>query len=477
MCASPSICQRLVTLVVLLLGGVVIAEDAARRKPGLYDGAVGGHLAEVVDQSLLLRNPVNMKDVPLRQAMARIEQMTHWQVWIDKQAISDAGVILEEDTTITLWPAGETVLQLTNHLEDLTQTEFAWEVHGGIATLSTAEKVNERYQSKQYAVGDLLAQGLEADRLMELLQQETSGPWEAEEPGTGTIHAFGNLLFVRQTSRVQHEIAEMLAILRRQDPIVIRDSSDEDVRVRRTLEEKLVSVDWPGVPLGEFAQGLTELTGIQFRLDDQALKDSGIDQDTRLDARAVNVPLSLALQKNLENVNDVELTVRVSDEACHITTAEKAREQYETIFYRLESWGITGGDLDEIAALLELETSGPWDRDEPGTGTISVVEPLNMLVIRQTYRVQQEILEMLLEMRSKLAKPKPGASQAARPATPIGEPRQTVHIVQPNPDPTETLAPSSGPPFAAVTWETIGDYAPLLLALLLGCATGYLCRH
>ena len=51
--------------------------------------------------------------------------------------------------------------------------------------------------------------------------------------------------------------------------------------------------------------------------------------------------------------------------------------------------------MPEIVTLLESETSGPWDSEEPGTGTIDTFPPRSLLLIRQTSRVQREILELL----------------------------------------------------------------------------------
>ena len=476
MLAGPSKCSAWVMLGALLLAGSLPAEETPPQQLGLYEGVVGGKLEELVEKSLLIQNPETMPNVTLQQVIARVEQLTKLQVWVDRQALTDAGLSLDNDSIISEWLAGETVVQLANRLSH-NDAELIWEVHDGLAILTTTEKVSLTYETPLYPVGDLLAQGLDFHQLSEIILESTRGPWEVDEPGTGTLHQFGNLLFIRQTRRVHHEIVELLAILRRQDPIVIRDSSDEDVRVRRLLEENLVSFDWPGVPLGEFAKRLTELTGLNIRLNEKNLKDAGIDQNTRLDARAVNVPLIIALQKNLENVDNTELAVRVYDDVCHITTAEAASLRYDTMFYRLGSWGITGGDVDELSALLELETSGPWERTEPGTGTIRVVEPLNMLVIRQTYGVQREILKMLRDMRSKLARTKPVANSVARLSTPLDEPHLPVHTDHPLPETASSPAKVTRDQLTSVTWDSIGVYAPLLMALLLGCVAGYLGRH
>ena len=76
MCAFPSISQMGVMLVALLIGGATFAEEAAPRKPGLYDGAVGVQRDEIAEKSLTRVNPETMENAPWPLVMARNEKMT-----------------------------------------------------------------------------------------------------------------------------------------------------------------------------------------------------------------------------------------------------------------------------------------------------------------------------------------------------------------------------------------------------------------
>ncbi len=485
MCASPSISLLGMILAAFLLGGVVDAEDAVSPRPGLYDGAVGVKREEIAEQSVTRMNPETLENAPWPLVQARIEQMTGMQVWVDESALTDAGIEVNEDTVVPQWLAGETVSYLATLLtRQMRDIQFAWFVQDGVLTLTTEEKANETYVTRQYPIGDLLSDDCGPEAIMVLLEQTTHGPWDADEPGTGTISEVGDLFFIRQTHRMHQDIAEILAGLRRRDPVIMTNCSAEDLRLRRLLEEKQISFEFPDTMLRDVAKWLEAETGAKFRLDEQALTEAGLDEEARVSTVLENLPLHVALHQLLSNVNGTPLTVHVSNEECLITTAEKANEMYETVLYRVGPLGMTGEKLNEFVSMLEQETSGPWDADEPGTGTIAGIEPRSILAVRQTQRVHREILEILHGLRPTPSVPsQPTARPVARftstvalPAAP-SEPARQVHAARPAPSVAGSLAPSLRLPFAAVTWETISDYAPLLMALLLGCATGYICRH
>lgn len=480
MCASPSIGRLAVMLAVLVFRGVVCAEDAAPRRPNLYDGAVGVQLDEITEKSITRVNTETMENAPWSLVRARVEQLTGMQVRVDEEAMTDCGIDLNEDTIIPQWLAGETVTYLGILLtRQMGNDPFAWYVQEGLLTLTTQERAYETYVTRQYPIGDLLSNDCDPVAIIVLLGQTTSGPWDADEPGTGTISEVGNQLFIRQTHRMHQEIAEILAGLRRQDPVVLTNCSTEDLRLRRLLEEKRISFEFLDNTLKEVFDWVQAETGIKFRLDSTSLTDAGLDADSRLGARAVNLPLHIALQQMLSSVNGTKLTVRVSHEECLITTAERANEMYETVLYRVGPLGMTGERLNEFVAMLEHETSGPWDADEPGTGTIAGIEPRSILAVRQTQRVHREILEILRGLKpstttAPLATARPVAAPVAHHSAAISKPAGQVHAVAATASLPQSVRKS---PTTAETWEIIEGYAPLLLALLLGCATGYFCRH
>lgn len=340
------------------------------------------------------------EDVPLSEILTAVEELSVLQVRINHQALTDAGVESSLDQIVALWDQGETIARLAERIGEPFDTEMTWTAREGILTLTTAEDAALRYWTARYFIGDLLGSDRNANPLIEMLQTSTSGPWDVEEPGTGTVSVLGNHLFVRQTHKMQGEVEVLLAALRRKDPILLLDRGEADLRLLKLLDEKSVNYEWPEISLTEYAQKIAETTGERVELDTQALNDAGIDSEATLSARAKNINLGTALREDLAEVNDTELTVTVQHGSYWITTAEDAEQHYETIVYQMESLGITGDRLTQWVELVQSETSGPWDADEPGTGTIVAMPKSHHVVIRQTAKVQREIAGLLHSLRS-----------------------------------------------------------------------------
>ncbi len=435
---------------VLLTGlvGNLLAEDPPTQPViGLYDGAVAVGLEQDAGSPLLLTNPQAMTDASLKDVLARVEELTQLQVHVDWQSLTDAALDVALDTIIPEWSAGESIRQLVERIPGHQKHELTWVVEDKLISLMTVERASEKYTTQRYYVGDLLSKDFSEDELIGILQDQTMGPWDGDEPGTGTITPFGNHLFVRQTFRNQQEVQGILKSLRRSEPIVLIGRSPEDLRLLRLYEDKLVSFDWPQITLAEFATRLTEMTGANFRLDEQTLTDVGLDTDNLIDAKAKNLPLSRALELNLSNVKGSYLMIVIEDGVFNIIDGSKYCGVYVTILYNLGSLGITGERLEEFVTLLEAETSGPWEVDEPGTGSISVYPNRSSLLVRQTPNVQREILALLRDLRT-LPKDEP-----LFPSTKDGDTQVRTKYYSMAPETAEALAKLIPESIAIGTWE------------------------
>lgn len=362
--------------------------------------------------------PRRMENRTLREIAAAVEELTDLQVRVDVQAFSDAGMDGSLDQVIALWDEGETIERLADRIGN-SGTELTWTSQDGVLTLTTAEVADYRYSTARYFIGDLLKTDRSAESIIALLESETSGPWDADEPGTGSISLFGNHVFVRQTSGVHREVEGLLAAFRRTEPILLLNRTPADLAIIKLLDERRVSYELPEATLRQFQAKLKEMVECPVELDIQALTDAGLDADALFSARARNLRLGVALVRDLENVNGTELTYLVRQGTLWLTTAEKANETYETVIYNLESLGITGSRLDKWINLAKSETSGPWDEDEPGTGTMMRLPSDNRIVVRQTRHVHAEIVGFISSLRDRPSAEPLFQSAKASPKPPV----------------------------------------------------------
>lgn len=389
----------------------ICADEPQRRAPeaALFYGAVAFEGALSSHPVLKLTNTETLTEVRLDQISARIEEIAKRQVVIDYGALTDLKIDFDHRVT---WSQGETIEQLLTRIHNPDQHELIWQIDERILRLTTDEKSGEWYTTQRYFVGDLLTEEFPVDKIMRVIENETSGPWHNDEPGTGTITPLGNHLYVRQTHRVQSEIVGVLQALRSDRPIVLMYMSEEQLRLLRALEVQTVSFDWPEITLEEFFRRLEEMTQIPFHVDKQGLQREGLDSDSLIAARARDLPLRRALEICLEGVNGVPLTWYLDDEDKIGITVPGCYEQRFTMVLNLTSLGITGDRLEQFAELVQNETRGPWDRDEPGGGTLSIIPGRNALIINQTRTCQREILQILADLRT-LPKDQPLFSPAS----------------------------------------------------------------
>lgn len=400
-CLQCVSCLLSSALVVLGLSGWISAEER-RIAPtsGIFDGAVALDCNDETGIQLLCRNPATLTNTPLQTVLDKIEELAEIQVQVRWSSLTRAGLKLTPETVIPEWLAGESVRQFLRRIPNPQQVELTWIVRDNILSLMTLEDANLECETKHYFVGDLITNGCDSQQLINLVMEETTGPWDVDEPGTGVIGSLGNYLVVRQTYFQQLEVEGILKALRRSEPIVVIGRSTEDLRLGQLLEEKVVTFNWPKVTLKEFCERLTELVDARIAVDEKVLQDEGVKVDFQFDARAKNLSLSVALRECLDNLANAKLTVVAEDGILKVTSLEKASTGREQILYNLGSLGITGDRLDDFVELILSSTTGPWDVDEPGTGTIGVHRGRSAMIVRQSSSVHREILELLRELRT-----------------------------------------------------------------------------
>jgi hypothetical protein len=209
--------------------------------------------------------------------------------------------------------------------------------------------------------------------------------------------------------------------------------------ILKALDQK-VSLNFSDHPLRVVVGYLRARYGIEAQLDKEALRRESVHDDTPITLRVENVKLRSALNLLLR---DLDFTWIIADEVLLITSDELAEQQLFTRVYDLGSMvtvyhpdGRPWQNFDALTfALMDTIEPMSWeDRGGPGTVRGMTLRGANVLVIRQTRRVHEEI-ERLLEQLTMIADRYDDVFPTGRPKAPGSEmPRWMRWSGSPKPD-------------------------------------------
>lgn len=162
--------------------------------------------------------------------------------------------------------------------------------------------------------------------------------------------------------------------------------------------EKPTTVDFNETPLQDVVDYLVDFHNdeVPIKLDNKALEDQGLGSDTQVTGKLTNLPLRSVLRLMLAQ-HDLGFVIK--NDVLLITTIEVENAEAVTRAYPL-------GDLvrgDNYTALRNAITStvrpNTWHQ-VGGPGQIEVLEESKSIVISQTQRAHDEVLELLRSLRA-----------------------------------------------------------------------------
>ena len=401
----------------LLVVGIVISSGLLSAKVFAQLPASGENLAEAAAPSLMIEiadepraiDPATLmppelaklvthefKRTSLREVIQWLQAEQQLKVIVDAQALANAGVLISDQVSERL--ENEPLYQLLDRLQSL---RLAWYVADGNVHLSTKERVSKHYITIPYNIGDLLDVGIEDIALISTIEQSTSGPWEAGEPGTGTLVLLGDVMFVRQTDSMQREVSSLLTALRKPGRRTLLLDCPQHASLREKMEQR-ISVNFQETAFEEAASQLAALAMADIRID-RSLSTAGIRDRQPVTLVANDQKLRTIIQGL---AIDVKLVPLLRDGVLWIATEESANERFHTAVFDVRD---LCRNRDESIALTEAilsQTAGPWDANEPGSGSLEF--PLSgTMVVRQTEAQLDAILELLENYRTALRASKP----------------------------------------------------------------------
>jgi hypothetical protein len=185
-----------------------------------------------------------------------------------------------------------------------------------------------------------------------------------------------------------------------------------DMKSRSTAEQKILNaLDEPTVlefldtPLSDVVDTLEDHHEIQILIDQRALDDVGVPSHSPITSQLSGVSLQSGLNLMLR---ELDLTWTIRDEVLLITTPEEAEMMLVTKVYDVgdlvtcqDKSGELWVDYDSLIEVITT-TIGPetWE-DVGGPGSIAPApfRGADMLVVRQTYQIHQEIEQLLDQVR------------------------------------------------------------------------------
>jgi hypothetical protein len=369
---------------------------------------------EAVERALDKNVDFAFKATPLTDVVAWIREQSGVSVVFDRRALEDAGIAVD-DVTVTL-TLHKVSLRASLRIM-LRRLDLSYYIQHGGLLISEPSRAAHTLDTALFPVADLI-DGFDSsgrrvkdyETVIELITACVApSTWDAVG-GSGSLKEFDGILTITQSREMLAEVERFLRALRiaRQQqstgdftPIGTRFENENTARVLKALETK-VNLDCRDTPLAKLVEMAAIESGVNVLLDENALRDAGIEVETKVGGTAKDLTLGDALDRLLGGIN---LAYTVRDEVLLITTSEHAPFPIPTHVYPLDDL-YRGSFDDEQEAfderIVELVTSTihptTWDA-VGGYGNIVYAESWNMLVISNTREVQQKIADLFAKLR------------------------------------------------------------------------------
>ncbi|MEZ6144458.1 MAG: permease prefix domain 1-containing protein [Planctomycetaceae bacterium] len=346
--------------------------------------------ATLIPAPLAKRITWEFSDLPLKEMVNEFAERIEMPVYIREDVLSDIGIPMDE-------PVEGRINDLPAYL--LLDRVFAglglsWYVDDGILNITSGKDADKRYTLDSYVITDLLDRGYTVERLRDLTEEMTEGPWQNIDGHGGTWTAVGDVVLMRQTDRVHREVAGLFQALRQNSAECYSFDPPIHQALRSQLDE-IYSVDFKEVPLSSAILWLESETGLQIGLAEDILNDVGVPADEPVSLVLKGRSLRTIFKYLLERLG---LTVIPQDGQLLVTSQEDAEETLRTVVYNVSDVVHSIDDAQRLIDAIQEETEGPWE-DIDGIGGLTNAPIDGVLVIRQTEKVLQEVRELLAAYR------------------------------------------------------------------------------
>ena len=360
--------------------------------------------------------PMTFIDSPLSDSVALLSESYGIPIVIDEMALEDDGLTSDHPINLTIQPLPDrqwnklnqearqkyvdshpewqvTLAQVLDRM--LHPEELEWRIEDNVVVVTTSDYAAIAMLNRSLPVRDLLATGMTKQSLIDTLMFMTDGTWEETDGEGGTMQLVGTILNVKQTFQMQRQIEQLLPILRRQDsdPCAVMHPVDY-WRIREKLEMKVGDVDFVDTPLSDVIDFLSELTLLDFHIDEEGLNEYGLSTDEPLNLKMGDRPLRTVLKFLFKPHG---LGLMIEDGRPTITATDVAKANLHTIIYDIRGMDAPSR-LTRLKTALMGTTTGNWV-DMDGDGGVLLTPGGGRLLIHQDLTTQMEIGRVLTEHR------------------------------------------------------------------------------
>lgn len=352
----------------------------------------------ILPEKLLAESEVEFIDTPLKDALDFLEDAHKTKVILKENALQEEGVAIDEP--INLKAKSPFYLILNRMLKPL---GLAWYYEHEILFVTTQVVADENLSTKYYPAKPLLDLGLSELQIINLIEQETSGPWQNIDGTGGQALFLGQTLAVRQTFHVHVEVAAILEALKKlNQPGLLRLEPKEHEKLRHALASP-TEVEFIDTPLRDVADFLSDSHKVPIVLDEGTLQEEGVAVDEPINFQLSGKTLQTTLELILEPLG---LEAILQDGTILITTHITAEETLTTVIYNVKDIADSESAIGQLADEIQAVTKGPWQNID-GTGGNMFMLKSGTIVVRQTEPVHQEIEKLLETLRRNDIKLKP----------------------------------------------------------------------
>jgi hypothetical protein len=162
---------------------------------------------------------VEFLDLPLEDALTFLKEYHNISVWVDKRALSDEGVPLDQPVTLKL--AGVRLESILNLL--LPSAQLDWVIADEVLKITTRSWADTNPEVRTYDIQNLIDAGHTPEDLIQSITRCVApASWTVKDLTNGISHS-GGVLIVRQSQRNHGEIAHLL-----EDLDAIADADEEN---------------------------------------------------------------------------------------------------------------------------------------------------------------------------------------------------------------------------------------------------------